>query len=69
MIAMTLICAVPSKKPQINTVVEDSLKQDFERLCELEQRSMSNMIALLISQAVEEAKKDGKLGDRTKGGK
>ncbi len=45
----------------INTVVDTSLKKDFERLCEIEQRSMSNMLALLISQAVETAKHEGKL--------
>ena len=66
MIAMSLMCNVPSKKPMINTVVETSLKKDFERLCEIEQRSMSNMLALLISQAVETAKHEGKLIERTK---
>ena len=65
MIAVSPVSVVPSKKPTINTVVEPSLKKDFERLCEIEQRSMSNMLVLLISQAVEAAKREGKLKDPT----
>jgi hypothetical protein len=64
MIAVNSVSVVPSKKPTINTVVDPSLKEDFERLCEIEQRSMSNMLVLLISKAVESAKREGKLGDR-----
>jgi len=65
MIGVSPVLEVPSKKPTINAAVEPSLKEDFERLCEFEQRSMSNMIVLLITQAVASAKREGKLGDRT----
>ena len=65
MIAVSPVLDVPSKKPTINAVIEPSLKEDFERLCEIEQRSMSNMIVLLVNQAVATAKREGKLGDHT----
>jgi len=69
MIAVSPVLDVPSKKPTINAVIEPSLKEDFERLCEIEQRSMSNMIVLLVNQAVATAKREGKLGERPKGAK
>lgn len=65
MIAVSPVLEVPSKKPTINAAIDPSLKDDFERLCEIEQRSMSNMITLLVSQAVNTAKREGKLSDRT----
>jgi len=61
MIAINPVLPVPSKKQTINAAVESSLKDEFERLCEIEQRSMSNMVILLITQAVATAKREGKL--------
>ncbi len=60
---------VPAKNPRINVVMPSELKPDFERLCELEERSQSNMLVYLARLAVEEAKRDGRLSDRAKGDK
>jgi hypothetical protein len=45
-----------------------SLKRDFEKLCELENRSMSNMLVTLAQRAVDEAKTKGRLKDEANGG-
>lgn len=37
------------------------LKNDFERLCQIENRSMSNMLVTLAQKAVDEAKAKGLL--------
>ncbi|KAM3114058.1 ribbon-helix-helix domain-containing protein [Phormidesmis sp. 146-33] len=64
-------CLMPAKNPRINVVMPASLKRDFEKLCELENRSMSNMLVTLAQRAVDEAKTKGRLkdednqGDRT----
>jgi len=56
-----------SKKPRLLVVIDSELKQDFETLCELENRSMSNQTVTLIKIFVEQGKREGKLVDR--GGK
>jgi len=58
-----------SKKPRLLVVIDPDLKEDFEALCEIENRSMSNQAVTLIKNFVEQAKRDGKLGDRTDGKK
>jgi hypothetical protein len=52
---------MPAKNPRINVVMPIDLKGDFERLCHLENRSMSNMLVTLAQQAVDEAKAKGLL--------
>ncbi|MBF2029224.1 MAG: hypothetical protein IGS48_21100 [Oscillatoriales cyanobacterium C42_A2020_001] len=52
---------MPSKNPRIPVVITPELKKDFERLCHLENRSMSNMIVTLIQKAVNEAREKGLL--------
>lgn len=54
-----------SKKPRLLVVIDPDLKEDFEALCEIENRSMSNQAVTLIKNFVENAKREGKLGDRT----
>jgi hypothetical protein len=66
MSTVTSVLTVPSKKPTINAVIEPTLKEEFERLCEIEQRSMSNMIVLLVNQAVANAKREGRLRENSK---
>lgn len=61
--------AMPTKKPRLLVVMDNDLKDEFERLCAIENRSMSNMLATLAQQAVEAAKQQGKLGDRPSKGK
>jgi len=56
-----------SKKPRLLVVIDPDLKEDFEALCEIENRSMSNQTVTLIKNFVDNAKREGKLGDRTKG--
>jgi len=53
-----------SKKPRLLVVIDSELKQDFETLCELENRSMSNQTVTLIKIFVEQGKREGKLVDR-----
>ena len=54
-----------SKKPRLLVVIDSDLKEDFEALCEIENRSMSNQAVTLIKNFVETAKREGKLGDHT----
>lgn len=42
------------------------LKRDFEWLCHIENRSMSNMLVTLAQKAVDEAKAKGVLKDEGK---
>jgi hypothetical protein len=56
---------MPAKNPRINVIMPADLKVDFEALCHLENRSMSNMLVTLAQKAVDEAKDKGLL----KGGK
>ncbi len=55
-----------SKKPRLLVVIDSDLKEEFETLCEIENRSMSNQAVTLIKNFVEQAKREGKLGDRAK---
>ncbi|MGP1385145.1 MAG: ribbon-helix-helix domain-containing protein [Thainema sp.] len=54
-------CLMPAKNPRINVVMPADLKNDFERLCQIENRSMSNMLVTLAQKAVDEAKAKGLL--------
>jgi hypothetical protein len=63
-----ICCLMPAKNPRINVVMPASLKRDFEKLCELENRSMSNMLVTLAQRAVDEAKTKGRLKDEANGG-
>ena len=57
---------LPAKNPRTTIVIPPDLKAEFEELCEKESRSFSNYVVHLIKQTVEAAKREGKLGDRTK---
>ena len=52
---------MPAKNPRINVVMPAELKSDFEALCHLENRSMSNMLVTLAQKAVDEARENGLL--------
>ena len=52
---------LPAKNPRTTIVIPPDLKADFERLCEMEDRSFSNYVVHLIRQTVEKAKADGRL--------
>jgi len=65
MLAVQTAPNMASKKPRLLVVIDSDLKEDFEALCELENRSMSNQAVTLIKTFVDTAKREGKLGDRT----
>jgi hypothetical protein len=48
---------VPTKKPRISVVVDDDLLAYLERWAESEERSVSNLVLLLIKQAAEAREK------------
>ena len=52
-----------TKKPRLLVIIDQALKDDFERLCKIENRSMSNMVNVLIQDAVKKAKKEGKFDE------
>jgi len=51
------------KKKKVEGWVPEDLLKEFDMLCAVEFRKRSEQIALLISQAVEKAKAEGKLGE------
>ena len=65
MLAVQTAPNMSSKKPRLLVVIDPDLKEDFEALCEIENRSMSNQTVTLIKNFVDNAKREGKLGDRT----
>lgn len=44
---------VPSKKPRIAVVVDETLLEYLQEWAESEERSLSNLVLLLIKQAVD----------------
>jgi len=67
MLAVQTAPNMASKKPRLLVVIDPDLKEDFEALCEIENRSMSNQAVTLIKNFVDAAKREGKLSDRTNG--
>ena len=58
--------AMTSSKSRLVVLIDQEIKDSFEFLCELENRSMSNQSETLIKNFVEQAKREGKLVDRGK---
>ena len=54
-----------TSKARLTILIDAEIKEDFEKLCELENRSMSNFAETLLKNFVDNAKREGKLGDRT----
>jgi hypothetical protein len=66
------IAMIATQHPQMSTnkarltiLIDPDIKESFETLCELENRSMSNFAETLIKNFIDSAKREGKLGDRT----
>jgi hypothetical protein len=57
----TAVLPVPAKIPRIAVYLDESVRQDLTDLANVERRSMSQMAAILIEKALEQAKKDGKI--------
>lgn len=54
MIVLNEIDDVPSRKPRIAVLVDEDLLEYLQQWAESEERSLSNLVLLLIKQAVEE---------------
>ncbi len=50
-----------SDSERISVVLPEQTKKDLEKLCELEKRSISNFVYLLIQDAIDKAKAEGRL--------
>jgi hypothetical protein len=50
-----------SDSERISVVLPTQAKKDLEKLCDLEKRSISNFVYLLIQDAIDQAKASGKL--------
>jgi hypothetical protein len=61
--------AMSSVKSRLVVLVDSEIKSDFEKICEIENRSMSNQAETLIKNFIESAKREGKFTDRTNGKK
>lgn len=48
-------------KTTVTVFIEDELKEDLKALADSERRSLSQMVAVLIEQAVKQAKTEGKI--------
>jgi len=68
--SMLINTPVPAKNlKRITIYVPPETLQDLEAWAEVEDRSLSNLGSRLVKDAVDIAKREGKLGDRTKGEK
>ena len=52
--------AMTSSKSRLVVLIDQEIKDSFEALCELENRSMSNQAETLIKNFVQQAKREGK---------
>ena len=59
MIATQTPCMTTSKA-RLTILIDQEIKEDFEKLCELENRSMSNYAETLIKNIVDTAKRNQK---------
>lgn len=55
------ISNLPAKLPKVIVYLDPSLKSDLERLADKEKRSLSNMVAVMIQEAIDKAKSEGKI--------
>lgn len=61
MVSTVETVTMPSPKPRVSFVIPEDVKDDLEALAAMEERSVSNYLLVLVRQAIEQAKKDGKL--------
>jgi metal-responsive CopG/Arc/MetJ family transcriptional regulator len=50
-----------SDSERISVVLPGQTKKDLDKLCEIEKRSISNFVYLLVQDAIDKAKAEGKL--------
>lgn len=53
-------------KVTVTAFLEEELKEDLKALADVERRSMSQMLAVLVERAVKEAKEKGIIPDTAK---
>jgi predicted transcriptional regulator len=56
-------------KVTVTAFVEEDIKEGLKALADVERRSMSQMMAVLIENAVEEARKQGRISAEQQTGK
>jgi len=56
-------------KVTVTAFVEEDIKEGLKALADVERRSMSQMMAVLIENAVEEARKQGRIAAEQQTGK
>lgn len=56
-----MTATMPTNKAKVGTYINQDLKTELEKLAELESRSVSNYVEILIKQAVASAKSEGKI--------
>jgi len=49
---------MPTKKPVIQTVIDEEIYKKFKNICEKEDRTESKMAAIIIKQYVEQYEKE-----------
>lgn len=50
-----------TEKHKVSAYIGSSLKEDADSLAKVEKRSLSNLIEVLLQQAVDKAKAEGKI--------
>jgi hypothetical protein len=58
---MTIESLMPTDKAKISAYVPPLLKADVDRLCEVRNRSISNLVETLLREEVAKAKQSGEL--------
>lgn len=61
MVRQYFVILVPAKIPRVAVYLSEEVKADLERLANTERRSISQMAAMLIEEAIARAKADGRL--------
>jgi hypothetical protein len=59
------VTSVPAKIPRIAVYLSEDVKADLESLANDERRSLSQMAAILIEEAIARAKAEGRLKSET----
>lgn len=52
---------MPAKKPRVSFVIPEEIKDDLEKLAQMEERTVSNYLLVLVRQAIQRARQEGKL--------
>ena len=55
---------VPARIPRIAVYLQPEIKEQLERLAMLERRSLSQLAAIIIEEAVKKAEEEGKIPAR-----